>query len=299
MVKMKGVVVPTITPFTADDQIDVDAIYRLVNYLVDNGVDSIYPNGTTGEMLKLSCEERKLVAKASVDAAADRIPVFVQVGASTTKETLDLAEHALSIGAAGIGVVTPQFFGVNHREMVNYYTTVANALPEDFAVYLYNIPQCAGNDITPEVIEDVLAATKNVVGIKYSWTDFIRFNKYLQCGNGTFDAIVGPDRLFLPGLAIGCAGVVSGCSQCYPAPFVDVYKHFMNGDIKAAQKAQVQATELCEIVKAGANMGYFKAALEYNGLGVMHMRAPALDITAEEKKNLFKALDDYHAKYGK
>ena len=297
MIRMKGVTIPVVTPFTADEAVDTEVLANLVDYLIENGIDSVYPNGTTGEMLKLTVDERKLVAKTCIDASNGRIPVFVQVGAPTLRDTLELAEHAIDIGAAGIGVVTPQFFGVNHREMVNFYVSVAKAVPSDFPVYLYNIPQCAGNDLTPAAVNEILAAAGNVVGIKYSYPDFIRFNQYLACGNGDFDVIVGPDKLFLPGLAIGCVGVVSGCSQCHPYPFVEVYRRFMAGDMKGAQEAQRQAVELADIVKAGANMGYFKAALEYHGVGVSHMRAPALDITAEEKKELFAALDEYHRKW--
>lgn len=297
MIKMKGVIIPIVTPFTSDDQIDLVVLKNLVNYLIDCGVDSLYPNGTTGEMLKLNMDERKIVAEEVVKIANKRVPVFVQVGAPTTAQTIELAKHAVSIGAAGIGVVTPQFFGVNSREMVEYYVQVANSLPDDFAVYLYNIPQCAGNDITPNVIESILKRTKNVVGIKYSYPDFIRLKDYLLCGNGTFDVVVGPDRLFLPGLAMGCVGVVSGCAQCNPTPFVEVYKKFISGDMKGALAASLQATELAETVKAGANMAYFKAAMEFNGLGVSHMRAPALDLTDSEKIEFFVQLKSYRDKY--
>ncbi len=298
MIKMHGVIIPLVTPFTADDKIDIDALHRLVNYLIEHGVDCLYPNGTTGEMLKLSVEERKLVAEEVLKATAGRVPVFIQVGAPTTAQTIELAKHAAEIGAAGIGVVTPQFFGVNFREMVEFYVQVANSVPGDFAVYLYNIPQCAANDITPEIVEAILKRTKNVVGIKYSYADFIRLKNYLLCNEGSFDVVVGPDRLFLPGLAMGCVGVVTGCAQCGPTPFVQVYERFLAGDMAGALSAQQQASELAEIIKAGANMAYFKATMEYNGLGKMHMRAPALDLTDSEREDLFRHLQAYEAKYG-
>ncbi len=298
MVRMNGVVCPIITPFSEDDCIDVAVLERLIDFLIKEGISSVYPNGTTGEMLKLSTEERMLVAEICVKVSSGRIPVFVQVGAPTLKETIRLAEHALKIGADGVGVVTPQFFGVNKKEMVNFYVNISKILPADYPVYLYNIPQCAGNDLTTDEIEEILSQTSNVVGIKYSYPDLLRFYQYLSCGKGNFDVIVGPDKLFLPGLSIGCAGVVSGCSQCDPFPFVQIYKRFVEGDMSGALKAQRQAIELADIVKAGANMGYFKAALEYNHVGFSHMRAPAVDLSKEEKLALFEQLDAYHAKWG-
>lgn len=297
MVKMHGIIVPIVTPFTSDDRVDVTSLHRFVDYLVDNKVDSLYPCGTTGEMLKLTLEERKLVAEEVLKAASGRVPVFVQVGAPTTAQTIELANHAVSIGAAGIGVVTPQFFGVNDREMVEFYVRVATSVPDDFPVYLYNIPQCAANDITPGVVEEILDRTKNVVGIKYSYADFIRLKDYLLCNDGNFDVVIGPDRLFLPGLAMGCVGVVTGCAQCGPEPFVRTYQKFVEGDLEGALEASKQASELAEIVGAGANMAIFKATMEYNGLGRTHMRAPALDVTDGERERLFSRLRGYEQKY--
>lgn len=298
MEKMHGVITAMVTPFTADDKVDVKTLKAYTDYLIEEGVHCLYPCGTTGEMLKMSVEERKLVARTVVEQDNGRVPAFIHVGAATTKETIDLALHALEIGASGIGVVTPQYFGVNEREMVEFYVSVANSLPEDFPVYVYCIPQCAANDVPPEVIEKILKRTKNIVGVKYSASDFIRLKNYLLCGDGNFDVVFGPDRLFLPGLAMGCVGSVSGCSNCGPKPFIEVYDKFLQGDIEGARKAQYQAIELCEITLAGANMAYFKTAMERNGLPLGHMRAPALDLTEQERQALFAKLDAYDKKYG-
>lgn len=297
MEKMHGVITAMVTPFTADDQVDVAVLKAYTDYLISQGVHCLYPCGTTGEMLKMSVEERKLVARTVVEQAAGRVPVFIHVGAMTTKETIELASHAVEIGAAGVGVVTPQFFGVNDREMEEFYVSVANSLPDDFPVYVYCIPQCAANDIRPEIIERILKRTRNVVGVKYSYADFIRIKDYLLCNNGHFDVVVGPDRLFLPALSMGCVGTVTGCSNCGPIPFVEVYEKFRKNDIVGARKAQEQANELCEITLSGANMAYFKAAMQHNGLPLGHMRAPALDLSEPEREALFSKLDAYVKRY--
>lgn len=297
MKKMYGVITAMVTPFTEDDQIDVSTLRAYTEYLISKGVHCLYPCGTTGEMLKMSIEERELVAETVINQAAGRVPVFVHCGAMTTKDTVTLCQHACKSGAAGVGVVTPQFFGVNDREMEEFYVTVANSLPEDFSVYIYCIPQCAANDIKPEVIDRIVKRTKNVVGVKYSYADFIRVKNYLLCNNGNFDVVVGPDRLFLPALTMGCVGTVTGCSNCGPEPFVEVYEKFLKGDLEGARKAQEQANELCEITLSGANMAYFKTAMEYNGLPLGHMRAPALDLTKEEKDALLEKLAKYQKTY--
>ena len=296
MKKMFGVITAMVTPFTKDDQVDVAALQAYTGYLIKNGVHCLYPCGTTGEMLKMSVAERKLVAETVVKQAAGRVQVYIHAGAMTTKDTIELAQHAHSAGASGIGVVTPQFFTVSDREMEEFFVTVANSVPADFPVYLYNIPQCAANDVRPGIIEKILKRTKNVIGVKYSYPDFLRVKDYLLCNNGNFSVVVGTDRLFLAGLSMGCDGTVSGCSNAGPGKFVETYEKFRAGDLAGARKAQELATELCEITKSGANMAIFKYALEMKGLPPAHMRAPALDLTGEEKVELSAKLKAYEEK---
>lgn len=298
MKKMYGVITPIVTPFTKQGQVDLAATNELVDYLIEKGVHGLYPCGTTGEMLKMNSEERKLFAQAVVECADGRIPVYIQVGAATTTEAIELARHAVEIGSDGIGVVTPQFFKVSDREMEEYYVAVASSVPVDFPVYLYTIPQCAANDIKPEVVDRIVSRSPNVVGIKYSGSDFIQLKDYLLCNNGAFDVIIGPDRLVLPALAMGCVGTVSGCSQCCPEPFVETYEAFAAGDLAMARAASKRATELCEIVTSGANIAYFKAALAHNGVTTSHMRAPALDLEGEELVQLNNTLRSYKDTYG-
>jgi len=297
MKKMYGVITAMVTPFTEDDRIDEAALRSYTDYLIESGVHCLYPCGTTGEMLKMTTEERKQVAEIVLDQAKGRVLVFIHVGAMTTKQTIELAQHAQEIGAAGVGVVTPQFFSVTDREMEEFYVAVAASVRDDFPVYIYGIPQCAANDVRPAVINRIVKRAKNVVGVKYSYADFIRVKDYLLCNDGNFDVVVGPDRLFLPALAMGCVGTVSGVSNCGPGPFVAVYDAFLKGDMERARKAQDQANELCELTLSGANMAIFKAVMHKNGLPFGHMRAPALDLNNDELRSYLSAYEAYQKKW--
>lgn len=296
MKKMHGVITAMVTPFDKEDNVDIGIVKAYTDFLIKSGVHCLYPTGTTGECLKLSSNERKLIAETVVAQADKRIDVFIHTGAMTTKETIELSKHAHSIGADGIGVVTPQFFCVNDKEMEEFYVSVSKALPDDFPIYIYCIPQCAGNDIKPEIIERILKRTKNIIGVKYSYPDFVRVKDYLLCNGGNFSVVVGSDRLFLPALAMGCDGTVTGCVNAGPSKFVEVYEKFQKGDLKGAQAAQKFTAEICEITKNGSNMAIFKYALERQGLPQSFMRAPALDLTQEEKNQMDKALKDYESR---
>ena len=293
MKKLYGVITAMTTPFTADNKVDVAALEAQTEYLIQKGVQCLYPCGTTGEMYLMSAEERELVAETVVKKAAGRVTVFIHVGAMDQDETIRLAQHAQKIGADGVGVVTPSYFTVDEKGMVEYYKTVCAALPEDFPVYVYVIPQLAHNDVSAETMEKIAAACKNVVGVKYSFADMRRINDYLQVRGGNFSVVPGADDLFLPCLACGCDGVVSGCSGPFPEPFVEVYKLWKEGKLEEAKAAQVKANVLVKRMKAGADMSIFKHILTWRGIEGGRMHKPLLDLNETEKARLYEQVKPY------
>lgn len=278
MKKLFGVTTAMVTPFCEDGAVDYKAVEELTKMLVEKGVNCLYPCGTTGEMLHLSTEERKKIAETVVKAADKKVTVFIHVGAVCQSDTIELAQHAEKIGADGIGVVTPVFFGVTDREMEEYYVAVAKSVSADFPIYLYNIPQCAANDLKTEVVKKVANRCSNVVGIKYSFADVSRTVEYLTVKNGDFSVLHGCDKILTSLLAMGCDGTVSGVSGVFPEPFVAVYKAYQEGNIELAQKEQAVCVKLCDALKCGSNMSYFKEGLKLRGLNGGFMRKPQLDI---------------------
>ena len=293
MKKLFGVITAMTTPFTKEGKVDTAALEEQVEFLIQKGVQCLYPCGTTGEMYLMSAEDRELVAETVVKKAAGRVTVFIHCGAMTEDETIRLAQHAHKIGADGAGVVTPSYFGISPRAMVEYYKRVCAALPQDFSVYVYVIPQLAKNDVTAETMEQIAAACPNVVGVKYSWPDVRRVNEYLQVRGGNFSVVPGADDLFLPCLVCGCDGVVSGCSGPFPEAFVAVYKAFQDGDLAAARKAQVAATKLVQIMQFGGDMSIFKNILTFRGVTGGYMKKPLLDLTDEQVAALKETVKPY------
>ncbi|MFD1064468.1 dihydrodipicolinate synthase family protein [Oceanobacillus locisalsi] len=298
MKKLYGITTAMVTPFTDEGQIDLEKTKDVTDFLINKGVDCLFPLGTTGEMNKLSVEERKLVAETIVKQANNRVTVFIQTGAQTQEDTIELAQHAKRIGADGIGVVTPYFLGTNDAEMEEFYVTVAKSVPSDFPIYLYNIPQASANELLPEVAQRIADRTENVIGIKYSYPDFVRLSEYLHINNGDFSVLTGTDRLLLPALAMGCDGTVSGVSSAYPEPFVATYQAYQEGDIESARKYQKEAAAYCVALKGGANMSYFKEALKHRGVDAGVMKKPQLDLHQKDIASLtdeLKSLERHSA----
>ena len=148
MKKLYGVITAMTTPFTEDGKVDLEAMAKQAEFLIGKGVNCLYPCGTTGEMYLMSEEERKQIAETVVKTAAGRVTTFIHCGAMHEDEVVRLCLHAHEIGADGVGIVTPNYFTVDNRAMVEYYRRICAQLPKGFPVYVYVIPQLAHNDVT-------------------------------------------------------------------------------------------------------------------------------------------------------
>lgn len=292
MRKMKGVIAAMITPMTRKGVIDPEALEEYIEFLISNKINALYPLGTTGEMLHLTMDERKVIAETVVQMAAGRLPVFIHTGSTRMDETIELSQHAYAIGADGIGVVTPIFMSLTDHEMKQFYITVASSVPDHFPIYLYNIPQCAGNDITPNVAAAIVAHCPNVQGIKYSYPNIMRTLAYLNIQQNTFSVLAGPDAVFQATLALGCDGIVSGIAGVYPELLSAAYLCFLNHDLKKAKALQFLISKVSEILQNGSNMAYFKRALQLRGIDAGYMRAPQLDLNKRESEELGRKMFD-------
>ena len=249
----------------------------------------------------LTIEERKLAAETTVRAVNGRCPVFVHVGAWNLSATIELAQHARSIGADGIGVVTPSFFKISDDGLFEFYRAVAKSVPDDYPVYMYAIPQCSVNDITPALAQRVAEACPNVVGIKYSYPNMSRIQQMLSIRGNTFSVLCGPDELFDALMCIGGDGTVSGNSQCIPEHYVAIYQALKDKDLEKAALIQRRTNQLNDVLCEYDNIAHYKAVLEAQGIiSTRRMRKPMTELSDEATRRLMEKLEsmNYHQVIG-
>lgn len=291
MKRLTGVVAPLVTPFDSQGRIDTESLKRLTNYVIDGGIQALYPCGTNGEMMMLSIEERKLVAETVIEECANRIPVFVQAGAQTLEGTLELEEHAVVHGADGIGVVTPPFFKLSDEELFQYYQTISKSAPEDFPIYLYGIPQNAVNDISFSLANRLAEECRNIVGIKYSFPDVCKIEQFLTICNGEFSVLVGPDELFQAVVQIGGDGVVSGNAQIFCREFEDIWEALVRGDTKKATDSQKYANDIIALMRENNGIASCKYLLYRKEIiATPDLRAPQSALTQGQASLLVERL---------
>lgn len=291
MKKLYGVVTPMITPMDENGNVDYASLETLTKYLIAHGSNCLYPCGTTGAVTYLTIEERKRIVETVVKAAEGKAVVYAQVGGLPYEQALELAKHAYAAKVDGIGLLTPTYYKLSDDELFTYYTSIAMNMPEDFPIYMYAIPSCAGNDITPALAARIAEKCPNIIGIKYSVPDILSLLAFRQINDGKFSVMVAGMEMFYPALCIKCDGIVSGNCHVFTEQIQMLYSAFQAGDHETALRIQNKLfqkgllTREREMAKCVAYM-YEKGAISHP-----NMRAPMQAISAEEAKAFCAAID--------
>jgi dihydrodipicolinate synthase/N-acetylneuraminate lyase len=278
--QLRGVFVPLVTPFQPDDEVDEPALRHLVDYVIDAGIHGLFVGGTTGEFPLLTTRERQRVAEVVFERAAGRVPLVIQAGAISTRETIEHVRHARQIGAAAAAVVTPYFFPLADEALVAHYVTVTEAVP-DFPILLYNIPQRTGNALLPRVAGEIVRRCPNVVGIKDSSGNLSQTIEYSALRAG-FQVAQGADGLIVAGLAMGIQATVSGNANVFPELAVAVFDAWWRDDPAAARTAQRQLDAGRRPLRDGLDLSLFKRVLGRRGVNVGDVRSPLRRATDAE-----------------
>jgi Dihydrodipicolinate synthase/N-acetylneuraminate lyase len=292
MKKFTGIISAMITPLDKNGAIYEQGIKELCDFLINKGVDALYPGGSTGECPLLSVEDRKKLAELTIKHADGRVPVVVHTGTNLPQETLELTKHAKQIGADGAAMIPPYYYGYDEQCLLDYFGTMAQAVPE-FPLYLYNIPVNAKNDLVPSFVKKLAGRHPEFVGIKFTSDSFLGFLDYVETMGEDFCVLMGNDSLILPGLVMGAHGGVTANSTVFPEPFVDVYKYYRQGNLQKAKEAQRFASRIRKVFRSNAPyLTVYKTALKWRGIDVGGTRRPLREMTAEEEKSLKAALNN-------
>ncbi|MCI8465488.1 MAG: dihydrodipicolinate synthase family protein [Lachnospiraceae bacterium] len=290
--KLYGCVVPIVTPLDEAQRVDTESLEHLTDFLIEKEIPCLYPNGTTGEMLMFSVADRKLVAETVVKRSAGKARVYVQTGAMSLEDTVELSRHAAEIGADGIGVVTPSYFKMEDDAIVAFYQKVAKSVPADFPIYLYGIPQCSVNDINVSVAERVADTCPNVIGIKYSYPNMSRMLEMMGIRENRFSVLCGPDELYHVLMCGGGDGTVSGNAQVIPEHYVAIGKAIAAGDMEKARLIQRRTTMLNNILCARNNISCYKVVLKHMGIiSCTAMKEPLMGVDETYAKKLIDTLE--------
>lgn len=236
--KIKGIVVPLLTPVDQNEVIDEAKLRFMVNHVIDHGVHGILAFGSNSEFYMFDEEELLEATQIILDETKARVPVYFGVGAIRTKHAVRLAEKAAQLDVTGISVLQPMFIRPTEEALFHHFQTIAQAVSEKM-VLIYNNPGRAGYTISLDTIERLAHEVPNIVGIKESSGDITFTSELIRRNQDIpFKVLAGKDTVIYPSLCIGASGAVCSTANMYPELVSGIYEQYVSGDWQGALNDQ-------------------------------------------------------------
>lgn len=278
MPEFKGVFVATITPMTAEGGLNEAAFRKLLEFNIQAGVHGFWLAGGSGESVLLNDDENRRIAEVAVDQGGGRAINIMHVGAPTTARAAKMAEHAARAGADAICCVPPFFYRVSDDDVAEHYRVVADAA--GLPLLVYNLPQCTGVEITPDLMAKIQDRVPQLAGLKHSAPFIPYVRDFARMG---LACLIGNSRLLLPALTIGATGMVDGPPALAPDKWVAIWDAYQKGDLKRAEEAQEEASQVVDLFLIAGYLAAAKVLIgDRLGIDCGHPRPPQRPLTDEQ-----------------
>ncbi|RJG40421.1 dihydrodipicolinate synthase family protein [Mesorhizobium sp. DCY119] len=290
---LKGVLSAIVTPFTADgEQIDEQALRKLVDQNIADGVDGFVPAGGTGEFAVLSHQERQRLIEIVTEQTAGRATVLAHTGATSSREAVVLSKHAERAGATAIMLATPYYEPIGFNEAFAYYAAVAEAT--SLPICAYNFPPATGLHLDVDFTLRLVREIPQVKYIKDSSANIMQMTTFLCDHRDDIGFLNGEDVLILPALAMKAPGMVMGIANFMAPALARLHKASVEGDDTTVLSVWREILPIIRYVGSRRYNSGVKAACELLGLSVGPVRAPIPQFTTDEiadLKTLLSAID--------
>lgn len=301
--KYKGVIPAFYACYDKEGNISPKGVQALTRYFVEKGVKGIYVNGSSGECIYQSVEDKKIVLENVMKAAEGKLTVIAHVACNNTKDSQELARHAESLGVDAIAAIPPIYFHLPEYAIAQYWNDISSAAPNtDFVIY--NIPQLAGVALTMGLFAE-MRKNPRVIGVKNSSMPVQDIQMFKQAAGEDYIIFNGPDEQFMSGRVIGAEGAIGGTYGAMPELFLKLDEHVKNGEIEKARELQHAINAIIyKMCSAHGNMyGVIKEILKKNEnleLGGVRKPLPSLidsdmPIVEEAARMICEAKEKYLA----
>ena len=286
--RLKGLGVAMVTPFKSDLSIDFDALGKLTNYLIDNGVDYLVVMGTTGESVTLSNGEKQKVLEKVKQVNDGRLPIVFGAGSNNTAQLVESLNTIDLNGVDAILSVAPYYNKPTQEGLYQHFTAVANASP--VPVVLYNVPGRTSSNILPPTVLK-LADQPNIVAVKEASGSFDQFMEIIGNKPDDFLCISGDDVITLPFIAAGGDGLISVVGNAYPRLASNMVHAAMQDDMAEARKLHYQLLPIIPLLFKEGNPAGVKEIMQMMDICENHVRLPLVTVSEELKGDLAKEFE--------
>lgn len=283
------VITAMVTPFNKDKEIDYDKVEILAKHLIQNGSDAILVAGTTGESPTLTHEEEIELLSTVKRAVQNKAKVIFGAGSNSTETAVKMSKLAEKEGADVILSVVPYYNKPSQAGMIAHFSAVAESTK--LPIILYNIPGRTGVNMEVATVAHLANKYSNIVAIKQSFGDMDAVSELKIACPEDFLIYSGDDSLTLPMLALGIDGVISVASHIYGNEIKSMIHNFKLCELHAAKNMHLKLYPIFKKLFMAPNPVPVKAALEKAGLIKDYVRLPLVELTEEQKKELYSVLD--------
>ena len=288
---LKGSIVALITPFDSQGQINDDKLKELIDWHIEKGTDGILVCGTTGESATLTHPEHRKIIELASKHVNKRLPVLAGCGSNSTKEALDLASYAESVGADYSLVITPYYNRPTQEGLYQHFKTIADSV--NIPIIIYNVPSRTGSNILPETVARLYKDCKNIVGIKEASGSLDQITNIMTLVDDKFLLFSGSDEINLPVLSIGAAGIISVVANIMPRETHALVASFLEGNLAEAKRLQLYLYGIIKILFIETNPIPVKTALELMGMIELNLRLPLCKMSSTNLDKLKVMLEKY------
>jgi 4-hydroxy-tetrahydrodipicolinate synthase len=264
---LRGIFTPNIVPLDDQGEINEPELRRYVDWLIARGVHGLYPNGSTGEFLRFTAEERRRIIEIITDQVAGRVPILAGAAEANTRETIKACEHYHELGVRAVAIVSPYYYRLSPAGVYAYFYEIARNSPID--ITLYNIPMFASPIDVPTVVK-LAEKCERVVAIKDSSGDLphmMRMIAAIKPIRPDFAFLTGWDAALMPMLLIGCDGGTNATSGVVPEITRKLYDLTISGRLDEARDLQYRLLRLFDAMIMSAEFPEgFRAALRLRGI---------------------------------
>lgn len=290
MQSLIGTGVALVTPFKKDFSVDVEALTRIVNFQIENGIDYLVVLGTTAENATLSQEEKELVIQTVIKANAKRLPLVLGVGGNNTHKILEELKTRDFSDFVAILSVSPYYNKPTQEGIYQHFKAIAEASP--IPVILYNVPGRTASNMLPSTVLRLANDFKNIVAIKEAAGDIVQAMKLIQGKPDGFHVISGDDMVTLPMVLAGGSGVISVIGEGFPRQFSDMVRLGLERKVDEAYKLHYLLAEAIDMIFEQGNPGGIKEVFKTLGLSENTVRLPLVNVN----EDLAKRLSDFTKK---
>ena len=282
-INLKGMGVALITPFKDDESIDFDALSKLIEYQIQNGIDYLVVLGTTAETPTLTEQEKNEVLSFVIERVKERVPIVLGLGGNNTRGIVERLKTESFQGVDAILSVVPYYNKPSQEGIYQHYKAIASATK--LPVILYNVPGRTGVNMTAETTLRLAREFDNIVAIKEATGNITQMDDIIKNKPKDFMVISGDDGITFPLITLGAVGVISVIGNAFPREFSRMVRLALEGDYANALLIHHKFTELFELLFVDGNPAGVKSILSSMGYIRNRLRLPLVPtrITTYEK----------------